>query len=55
MIRWQELRTNRRPFKRTKVTDGWMVWTGYGPSHPGKMTFYHDPSHCWQGDMAELE
>ena len=56
MIRWQEIHgTGRKRHKRAKVQDGWMVWSGYGPGRPGKMTFYHDPGHQWSGELVDLE
>lgn len=34
-------------FYRTKVLDGWLVWTGYTN---GGLAFYPDPDHKWDGN-----
>lgn len=56
MIEWEEFDGNRSHvrFKRCRVVDGWMVWSDYGPGKPGKMTFFEDPSHAWEGDLIDL-
>ncbi len=56
MINWEEFEANREHvrYKRCRVEDGWMVWSDFGPGKPGKMTFFEDADHAWQGDLIDL-
>ncbi len=56
MLSWKEHKSNidHGTFRRAKVIDGWMVWSDYGAGRPGKMTFYSDPDHEWEGDLIDL-
>lgn len=56
MIQWEVFQKSSQhaQFKRCRVADGWMVWSDYGPGQPGKMTFFEDSGHDWDGDLVDL-
>lgn len=54
-MNWEVL--NNAPIdglKRARVSTGWLVASPYHGDAPGRVTYYHDPDHRWDGSLASL-
>jgi hypothetical protein len=40
--------------QRARVSSGWLVASPYTGPCPGRVTYYHDPDHAWDGTLLDL-
>lgn len=54
-MKWQSIEKSPVPgLKRARVSTGWLVASPYSGACPGRVTYYHDPEHEWDGELASL-
>jgi hypothetical protein len=53
MKNWEEIAADGVRLARSKVATGWLVSDIEGPA-AGRVTFFEDPEHSWDGSFHEL-
>lgn len=53
MSNWEELEADGVRVGRTKVACGWLVTDLEGPD-AGRVTYFEDPEHDWDGSFVSL-
>jgi hypothetical protein len=52
---WESIHSSRAAvIKRARVSSGWLVASPYDGDRPGEVTYYHDPTHDWDGVLLDL-
>lgn len=53
MTNWEEIEADGVRLARSKVVTGWLVSDLEGPAS-GRVTYFEDPDHAWDGSFVEL-
>lgn len=53
MQNWEEIENDGVRLARSRVNEGWLVSDLDGPA-AGRVTYFEDPSHEWDGSLVVL-